>query len=57
MKTFDNQCDQHTRCTIRHPLARINERIFKMLDLISLAEINRDDTVVEKSFLPVTQGV
>ena len=56
MKTFDNQCDQHNRCTIRHPLARINERIFKMLDLISLAEINREDIVVEKSVLSVTQG-
>ena len=57
MKTFDNQCDQHNRCTIRHPLARINERIFKMLDLISLAEINREDVGVEKAVLQVTQGV
>lgn len=43
MKTTENRCDQLNRCTIRHPLARINERIFQMLTLISLAEINRDD--------------
>lgn len=38
-----NACEQHDKCTIRKPLARINTRIFQMLHLISLAEINRDD--------------
>ena len=42
MKSSSNLCDQHNRCTIRHPLERINERILQMLNLISLAEINRD---------------
>ena len=36
-------CEQHVKCTIRHPLERINTRILEMLDLISLAEIARDD--------------
>jgi len=43
LKANDNRCDQHTNCTIRHPLERINARIFQMLNLISLAEISRDD--------------
>ena len=43
MKSGDVLCDQHTRCTIKDPLARINTRIFQMLDLISLSEISRDD--------------
>ncbi len=57
MKTIDNQCDQHKKCTIRHPLARINERIFQMLDLVSLAEISRDERTFESSIPLVPQGV
>ncbi len=44
MKVGENRCDQHNHCTIRHPLERINTRILQMLNLISLAEINRDDS-------------
>lgn len=36
-------CEQLDKCTIRTPLERINTRILQMLDLISLAEIARDD--------------
>ena len=36
-------CEQLDKCTIRTPLERINARILQMLDLISLAEIARDD--------------
>jgi len=36
-------CEQLDKCTIRTPLERINARIVQMLDLISLAEIARDD--------------
>jgi Rrf2 family protein len=43
MKTVHSGCEQQTRCTIRAPLTRINTRIFQMLNLISLAEINRDE--------------
>ena len=44
MKTADNACGQHDRCTVRLPLARINARILQMLELISIAEISRDET-------------
>jgi Rrf2 family protein len=57
MKSFDNRCEQHNRCTIRHPLERINARIYQMLDLISLAEINRDDAGLDRFVPLVTQGV
>ena len=43
MKTDAHFCDQQNKCTIRHPLERINARILQMLALISLAEITRDD--------------
>ena len=43
MKTASNGCDQHDKCTIRKPLARINNRILQMLHLISLAEISDED--------------
>ena len=43
MKTDAHFCDQQSKCTIRHPLARINARILQMLSLISIAEITRDD--------------
>ena len=44
MKTTAHDCEQHTKCTIRKPLERINARILQMLHLISLAEISSDDT-------------
>ncbi len=43
MKTVHNGCEQLDRCTIRKPLARINARIYQMLNLISLAEISGDE--------------
>lgn len=39
MRTELHGCEQHDKCTIRKPLARINARILQMLYLISLAEI------------------
>ncbi len=36
-------CEQHDKCTIRHPLERINTRMLQMLNMISLAEITQDD--------------
>jgi len=44
MKTDGNACGQHDRCTVRLPLERINARILQMLELISIAEISRDET-------------
>ncbi len=44
MKADHNVCGQHDRCTVRLPLARINARILQMLELISIAEISRDET-------------
>jgi len=32
-------CDQSMRCTIRHPLASINARVFRMLDAITVSEL------------------
>ena len=41
-RTDHSDCGQINKCTIRKPLERINERLFEMLDLISLAEINAE---------------
>jgi Rrf2 family protein len=43
MKADGNVCGQHDRCTVRLPLERINTRILQMLELISIAEISRDE--------------
>jgi Rrf2 family protein len=43
-RTDGSSCEQLNKCTIRHPLERINARLLQMLDLISLAEIARDET-------------
>lgn len=51
MKTESNGCDQHDKCTIRKPLARINARILQMLHLISLAEISSEE--VEETTFPI----
>jgi Rrf2 family protein len=50
MKTIHNGCEQRPHCTIRAPLMRINSRLFQMLNLITLAEINREEG--EVAFLP-----
>ncbi len=42
-KVDGHVCEQLDKCTIRTPLERINTRIVQMLDLISVAEIARDD--------------
>lgn len=44
MKNAAQTCGQHDRCTVRLPLERINTRILQMLELISIAEISRDET-------------
>lgn len=54
-KTDHNGCEQLDKCTIRKPLARINARIFQMLNLISLAEISEeepDETSIRLMSLP-----
>lgn len=51
MKTVGNACEQRDKCTIRSPLERIHTRIMQMLSLISLAEINRDET--ENTAIPL----
>lgn len=43
LRTDHNSCDQSDRCTIQKPLARLNQRIFHMLNRVSLAEICADD--------------
>lgn len=43
LKTADNGCEQHDKCTIRGPLTRIHERILQMLSLITLDEIIREE--------------
>jgi len=44
MKTDGNHCGQRDKCTVRDPLATVNARILQVLELISLAEISRDDS-------------
>ncbi len=43
MKTANNGCDQHDRCTIRQPLARIHSRILQMLSTVTLAELIEEE--------------
>lgn len=43
MKTAQNDCGQLQKCTIRTPLARLNALLVRMLDSISLAEMDRPD--------------
>lgn len=42
LKVEGNSCEQHSKCTIRTPLARINGRILQLLNMTSLAEINSE---------------
>lgn len=44
-KSEGAECEQREKCIIRNPLERINARILQMLDLISVAEIVRDDSI------------
>ena len=37
-----NECEQTHHCSIQKPLARLNSRIFEMLNRVTLAEICRD---------------
>lgn len=39
MRGEQSECDQLDRCNIRHPLARINARVFHMLDAIPVSEL------------------
>jgi Rrf2 family protein len=43
LRTDHNDCEQSDRCTIQKPLARLNQRIFQMLERVSLAEISADE--------------
>ncbi len=53
-KTDHNSCDQLDKCTIRKPLGRINNKIYQMLELISLDEINKEDGDLEEiRFMPL----
>ncbi|MBM3496422.1 MAG: Rrf2 family transcriptional regulator [Armatimonadetes bacterium] len=42
-------CDQHVRCTIRRPLAKINARVFHMLDAIPVSDLTRETADVPLS--------
>ena len=55
MRTEDHHCEQHDKCTIRKPLARINARILQMLYLISLAEICSEDD--EPTVFPIVAQI
>lgn len=44
LRTDHNDCEQSDRCTIQKPLARLNQRIFQMLDRVSLAEISAEES-------------
>lgn len=44
LRTDHNDCEQSDRCTIQKPLARLNQRIFQMLNRVSLAEISADES-------------
>ncbi|MCS6775322.1 MAG: Rrf2 family transcriptional regulator [Chloroherpetonaceae bacterium] len=43
LRSDHNDCEQSRHCTIQRPLARLNQRIFQMLERVSLAEISADD--------------
>jgi Rrf2 family protein len=42
----DEQCDQFGTCTVRDPLARVNERILSVLRDVTLAEMAPSDGVM-----------
>jgi Rrf2 family protein len=39
MRVVDNGCDQSTHCTIRGPLTRVSEEIYRVLNALSIDEI------------------
>jgi len=39
MKAVRIQCDQHTKCTIRTPMERVNARVHSLLNEITLSDI------------------
>ena len=39
MRLVDNDCEQSMRCTIRGPLTRINEEIFRVLNTLTIDQI------------------
>jgi Rrf2 family protein len=43
LRTVHPDCDHTDRCSIQKPLARLNTRIFEMLNRVTLAEICRDN--------------
>jgi Rrf2 family protein len=55
MRTESHGCEQHDKCTIRKPLARINARILQMLYLISLAEICSEED--EATVFPIVAQI
>jgi Rrf2 family protein len=54
MKSELPDCDQHTTCTIRKPLERINARVFQMLSRVSLEEICSGDAREDAGFVALS---
>ena len=50
------ECEQHTKCTIRTPLMRVNERMLGVLDHLSLTEICREETSTVHSIPLLVRG-
>ena len=40
----DGMCDQFAKCNVRHPLARVRERILAALGECTIAELAADET-------------
>jgi DNA-binding IscR family transcriptional regulator len=54
MRLVDNDCDQSTRCTIRGPLTRINEEIFRVLNTLTIDEIT--EPVMQDELVQISLG-
>jgi FeS assembly SUF system regulator len=52
--TQDEACEQFTKCNVRDPLWRINDRILASLAECSLQEISTDMPVLEPDVVPLT---
>lgn len=49
-------CEQHDKCTIRTPLMRVNERVLRVLDHLSLTEICREENSTVHSIPLLVRG-
>jgi Rrf2 family protein len=56
LRTDHATCEQHDKCTIRTPLMRVNERVLRVLDHLSLAEICKDENSTVHSIPLLVRG-